>query len=71
MFGKFGVPRPVIGSHPGAAGKPSVPHAGFVPFVMSLNASSNADEYNCTRAQPSATAPSIENMDSEKYAPPG
>lgn len=44
MLGKFGVPRPVIGSHPGAAGKPSVPHAGFVPSVTSLNASSKLEE---------------------------
>ena len=41
---KLGVPRPVIGSHPGAAGKPCVPQPAFVPFVMSLNAPAKASE---------------------------
>ena len=44
MFGKFGVPKPVIGSQPGAAGKPTVPQPAFVPFVISLKASANASE---------------------------
>ena len=57
-FGKSGVPRPVIGSHPGAAGNPSVPQPGLVPFVMSLNAPAavNASEYSyvtCARASAS------------------
>lgn len=47
MLGKLAVPLPVMGSHPGTAGKPSVPQAGFVPFVISWNALSNAEEYNC------------------------
>ena len=37
ILGKLGVPKPVSGSHPRDALKPSVPHPGFVPFVMSLN----------------------------------
>ena len=43
-LGKLGVPKPVIGSQPGAAGKPSVPQPGLVPFVTSLNASEKASE---------------------------
>lgn len=43
-FGKFGVPRPVTGSHPFTALNPFVPHPGFVPFVMSLNALRNLSE---------------------------
>jgi len=34
-FVKFGVPRPVIGSHPCTAEKPSVKQPPFVPLVMS------------------------------------
>lgn len=44
---KFGVPKPVSGSQPGAAGKPCVPQPGFVPFVTSLKAWANIGEYNC------------------------
>lgn len=36
MCEKLGVPKPVTGSQPGDAGKPSVPHPGLLPFVMSL-----------------------------------
>lgn len=36
--GKFGVPSPVTGSHPGTAVKPSVLHPGFEPEVISLKA---------------------------------
>ncbi len=43
-FGKLGVPSPVTGSHPSTAEKPSVPHPGFEPLVMSLNASRNLAE---------------------------
>ena len=43
-MGKVGVPMPVTGSQPGCAAKPSVPHPGFVPLVISLNAYLNVLE---------------------------
>lgn len=39
---KFGVPRPVTGSHPRAVGNPPRPQATFVPLITSLNALANA-----------------------------
>ena len=41
------MPSPVTGSQPGAALKPWVLQAGFVPFVTSLYAFAKADEYSC------------------------
>ena len=35
-FAKSGVPIPVTGSQPTAAGKPRVPHPGLLPVVISL-----------------------------------
>lgn len=32
----FGVPKPVIGSHPLTALNPELPQLGFEPFVMSV-----------------------------------
>ena len=43
-FSKFTVPRPVMGSHPTAAGNPLVPHAGFVPLTISWNEVLNVPE---------------------------
>jgi hypothetical protein len=37
IFGKFGVPNPVTGSHPLTASKPGVPHPWLPPCVISLN----------------------------------
>ena len=37
-FVKSGVPKPVTGSQPVSAGKPSVPQPGFEPVVTSLSA---------------------------------
>ena len=39
IFGKFGVPNPVNGSHPSTAWNPSVLHPGLLPFLMSLRTS--------------------------------
>ena len=54
---KFGVPKPVTGSHPRAAGKPSVPHPGFVPFLISLNAVANRCEYSAGLIHPTGPLP--------------
>jgi len=37
-LGKFGVPKPVTGSHPLTAANPDVPQPGLLPAVMSLKA---------------------------------
>jgi hypothetical protein len=36
-MGQFGVPNPVTGSQPVVALKPSVPHPGFAPSVISFS----------------------------------
>jgi hypothetical protein len=43
-IGNRGVPRPVTGSQPLVALKPSVPQPGLVPLVMSLYALANEGE---------------------------
>lgn len=55
IFGKFGVPNPVTGSHPFTAVKPLVPHPGLVPFTISFKISGCA--YNAGFTNPTVLFP--------------
>ena len=49
------MPRPVTGSHPGTASKPTVPHPGLLPLVMSL--STLGFEYRTGLTKPTGALP--------------
>ena len=55
-FAKLGVPRPVTGSQPAAAGKPLVLQPGFEPVVTSLSALAPV-EYRKGLRKPSGLLP--------------